>query len=265
MREVKSQAVAKYRAIEHKLLPESSWEHFEVYNKIKQTLISIPLYFESKTNIQDLAIQDLFSLNTSLGFSIEQQVVNTLNRQRAQWDSGSYGLYHFVRQQQVFPDVLFQNCADETNVLGVELKSWYVMATEGEPSFRYQVTPNACAKADLLVIVPWCLSGVINGTPVAFEPLVLSAKGAAYFRNHHWTDLRKTDSDSKIESPKNVTPYPKKGDLISDKAVYDSGSNFGRLARTGLLDDYNEMIMSRDMNGISVRGWHNFFKSQART
>ena len=39
-------------------------------------------------------------------------------------------------------------------LLGIELKGWYVLSKEGEPSGRYKVTPAACAPQDLLVIVP---------------------------------------------------------------------------------------------------------------
>jgi hypothetical protein len=49
--------------------------------------------------------------------------------------------------------------------MGIELKGWYVLAKEKEPSFRYKVTLTVCAPADLLVVVPWALSNVISGRP----------------------------------------------------------------------------------------------------
>ena len=52
--------------------------------------------------------------------------------------------------------------------MGIELKGWYVLAKEKEPSFRYKVTPAVCAPADLLVVVPWAYRYIdIEGDGIA--------------------------------------------------------------------------------------------------
>jgi hypothetical protein len=70
--------------------------------------------------------------------------------------------------------------------MGIELKGWYLLSKEGVPSLRFQTTPAACSPFDLIAVVPWHLSNVLSGTPVAREPWVSSARHAAEFRNHWW-------------------------------------------------------------------------------
>jgi hypothetical protein len=68
------------------------------------------------------------------------------------------------------------------------IKSWYTLSKEGEPSFRYQITPAACADADLLVIVPWILSDVVSGSPKLFQPWIESARYVAEHHNFYWQE-----------------------------------------------------------------------------
>lgn len=78
----------------------------------------------------------------------------------------------------MFPDVrLVRRGASGTPdiALGIELKGWFLLAREGEPSFRFQTTPAACADHDLLVVLPWHLDNVLAGSPVVAEPWVVSA------------------------------------------------------------------------------------------
>ena len=112
--------------------------------------------------------------------------------------------------------------------MGIELKGWYLLAKEAEPSLRFQVTPAACATQDLIVVVPWVLSNVISGSPILFEPFIESARFAAEYRNYHWQHVRQTAQDSSIEIAPHARPYPSKSDPISDRAVADGGGNFGR-------------------------------------
>ena len=152
--------------------------------------MALPGYFSSSTNIEGIDASDLFALNTMLGTTIEVQVVNTLNRIRDVWDpNDEWPLYRFDRQAQTFPDVLLrrQLASDDFDVaLGIELKSWYVLAKEAEPSFRYTVTPAACTSWDLLVVVPWHLSNVLSGVPLVDSPGLWSARNVAEHRNHWW-------------------------------------------------------------------------------
>lgn len=49
----------------------------------------------------------------------------------------------------------------------------------------------------------------------------------------------------------------------SDKAENDKGNNFGRIARSGLLDDYLSKIKGQDYLGIRVVHWMKFFKAMS--
>lgn len=247
-------------------LPENDWEYLQLYRNVKEALFSIPTYFHTDTVIEGISATDIFTLNSALGATIESQVVATLNRMRPVWDpEDQYSLYGFVRQSQTFPDVLLRKSstveADGADIImGVELKGWYLLAKEREPSFRFQVTPSVCSVQDLIVIVPWVLSNVISGTPRIFTPYVESARYAAEYRNYHWSTLRSTKSSRKIISPKGVSPYPLKSDPIADKPEKDAGGNFGRFSRTGIMDHYLARILQEELCGICAEQWLDFFK-----
>ncbi len=205
---------------------------------------------------------DLHTLNTVLGATIEEQVVRTLNLIRTTWDpDGRYALYSFVRQPQTFPDVRLRRVSGEDTLMGIELKGWYLLAKEGEPSLRFQVAPAGCTKQDLIVVVPWVLGNVISGSPILFEPFIESAKHAAEFRNHHWQHIRKTDQDTGIVPPVGAKPYPAKADEILDRPNSDSGGNFGRLARTGMMDAYMAKLSEILLCGIRTVFWRDFLKA----
>jgi hypothetical protein len=149
---------------------------------------------------------------------------------------------------------------DDT-ILGLELKGWYLLAKETEPSLRFQTTASACAIQDLLVVVPWALSNVISGSPMLFEPWVESARYAAEYRNYHWRCLRQAASDADILSPAVIRPYPAKSDQIADRPASDAGGNFGRLARTGIMDEYMHKLDEISLCGVKAEFWRQFLKS----
>ncbi|MBI4319864.1 MAG: hypothetical protein HY675_15345 [Chloroflexi bacterium] len=191
-------------------------------------------------------------------------MVRTLNEMRPIWDPDDrYRLFAFTRQAQTFPDVLLRRLP-ETGVpdilLGLELKGWYLLAEEGEPSFRFTVTPAACNPQDMIVVVPWALSNVISGSPRAFQPFIESARYVAEFRNYHWRYLKTTSLIAEVSSPVGIKPYPRKSDRISDRPKEDAGGNFGRLARTGVMDEYIAAAKAERLCGIEARDWLAFFK-----
>lgn len=247
--------------------PPKDWEHYDLYKKCKKAIYALPVYFESETVISGIRATDIFTLNQVLGATIEDQVVSTLNGMRSVWDpNDEYVLYSFVRQPQTFPDVLLKRSGPKSNaspsvILGIELKSWYLLAKEEEPSFRYTVTSKACNLQDLLVVVPWALSNVISGEPRVFQPFVESARFIAEHRNYWWQHIRRTSLDTDIVHPENATPYPDKSDQIADQPVSDSGGNFGRIARTGIMDDYVETMAAQPLCGIEAQHWRSFFKT----
>lgn len=241
---------------------EQEAEHSTLYVNVREAVASLPLYFRTETHIEGIVATDLHTLNTVLGATIEEQVVRTLNQSRSTWDPhGEYALYSFVRQAQTFPDVLLRRSSDGNVLLGIELKGWYLLAKEREPSLRFQVTEAACADQDLVVVVPWALSNVISGSPVVFEPFVKSAKAAARHRNHHWQNKRKTNLDSRIEIPEGISPYPSKSEQILDRPVADGGGNFGRLARTGLMKTYVQKLNDVLLCGIKTIYWQDFLRA----
>ena len=243
-------------------LPGRDWKHFQLYQRVREAISSLPVYFRTETNISGVMATDLHTLNTVLGATIEEQVVRTLNLLRNTWDpEDRYALFNFVRQAQTFPDVLLRSAASGEILLGVELKGWYLLAKEAEPSLRFQATAAACAKQDLVVVVPWVLGNVISGSPVLFEPFVESARFAADYRNYFWQKVRKTRQDTTITVAEGVTPYPGKSDQILDKPAQDGGGNFGRIARTGLMDEYKTKLDDIPLCGISTVYWREFLKT----
>ena len=242
--------------------PSESWRHYRLYERVVEALYAVPAHFSSRTVIEGIVATDVQTLNSVLGATIEDQVVATLNRMRSVWDpEEEYQRYFFQRQAQVFPDVLLKandNCEDI--ILGIELKGWYLLAKEGEPNFRFTTAADACAEADIIVVVPWILSNVLSGTPMTYKPFVVQAKYAALFRNYWWTEIREARSDTSIVSPQGVSPYPQKKDRVADRPVSDSGSNFGRLARTGIMNEYIQNMLETPLSGIPASAWINFLK-----
>ena len=242
-------------------LPDNDWEHIQLYRNVREAIASLPIYFRTETQISGIMATDLHTLNTVLGATIEEQVVRTLNLIRNAWDPDEkYALYSFVRQAQTFPDVLLRRASDGDVLMGIELKGWYLLAKEAEPSLRFQATSAACAIQDLIVVAPWSLGNVISGSPMLFEPFVESAKFAAEYRNHHWQHIRQTRLSPEIELSEGVAPYPNKSDHILDRPVADSGHNFGRLARTGLMDSYINKVNDVYLCGIKSVHWREFLK-----
>jgi len=246
--------------------PPQEWQHYGLFRRAKETLAALGAHFRSETQISGINATDIFTLNTALGATIEEQVVESLNNARAVWDpDDEYRTCEFVRQAQAFPDVLLKRHASADGeaeiIMGIELKGWYLLAKEGEPSFRFQVTPQACNPQDLVVVVPWALSNVLSGSPKVFRPYIEYASYAAQYRNYHWQHLRDTRLPREIRSPVGITPYPQKSDPICDQPVSDAGRNFGRFARTGIMDDYLTEARSELVRGIEARHWLAFFRA----
>jgi hypothetical protein len=243
-------------------LPSSQWEHYQLYKAVREAISCLPIYFRTETHISGIAATDLHTLNTVLGATIEEQVVRTLNLIRKTWDPNEmYVHYSFVRQAQTFPDVLLRRASTNEIVLGIELKGWYLLAKEAEPSLRFQTTPSACAKQDLIAVVPWVLGNVISGSPILFEPFVESASYAAAYRNYHWQYIREAKHDAGIDVRTGGHPYPSKSDQILDMPHSDGGGNFGRLARTGMMDSYMRKLEDVPLCGIKTTYWRQFLKA----
>jgi hypothetical protein len=244
------------------IYPKKDWSHFDLYERVRKAIYALPAYFKTETFISGIPGTDIFNLGATFGASIEDQLVATLNNMRLIWDPREeYKLYSFSRQGQTFPDALLCNRENgQSIIMGIELKAWYLLAKEGEPNYRFKITEDACSDWDLIVVVPWALSNVLSGAPIVFSPYVESAKYAARYRNYFWEHVRQSKSSTEIQKPKGAKPYPRKSDQVSDHPNSDSGGNFGRIARTGIMDAYVKQGMGLRLSGIEARHWIEFFK-----
>ncbi len=234
---------------------------------VRDALRALPGYFTSETIIEGIEAGDLFSLNNVLANAIEIQVVQTLNKIRSVWDPGNkWEAYRFERRSQSFPDVRLiarREGGKVDTAMGVELKGWYILSKEQEPSFRYTITADACSPYDLIAIVPWYLKNILSGSPVVIEPLIESAHHAAEYRNFHWEFIRRTANAKGVKKPAGpVTPYPDSKTGVNDTAVADQGNNFGRIARISeLADVFTKATLTERIAGIEARSWIAFFKA----
>lgn len=233
---------------------------------MRAALYALPAQFTSDLRVSGVRATDLFAFNSALGATVEDQVVAGLNALRsATWDQDEkYAEYQFERQPQTFPDVVLRASTPGKApqiLMGIELKGWYALAKEREPSFRYRVTPAVCADDDLLVVYPWVLDRVISGAPDLFVPYVVQARYAATYRNWAWEHVTRVGSDRGGIAFSAVTDhYPSKVQLIADEPRHDRGGNFGRFARTGLMDDYMERLFNQQLAGIPLDAWQRFLR-----
>ncbi|SAL42556.1 hypothetical protein AWB74_01735 [Caballeronia arvi] len=249
--------------------PTEEWRkrHPDLYENVRKALEALPNHFTSHISIGGIGATDLFSFNSALGTGIEQSVVESLNAMRAVWDpTDKYQTYRFVRHAQSFPDVRLEDSGSDSKepiLLGIELKGWFALSKEMEPSFRFTVTPKACAEQDLLVVVPWVFSNVISGVPKLLPPFIEEARWAAQKRNYHWLYERRNQSKSKAEirPASHRQPYPPKSANSSDAALNDSGGNFGRAARSGVMPKFVGDTLRLDAAGIPIVYWIKFLRA----
>lgn len=239
----------------------------ELHSGVRAALSALPAYFSFPSPLTGIQATDLHSLSTLMGVAIEDQVVEALNGLRTVWDKDhAWSDCSFVRSAQAFPDVRLARRTEQglEPVFGIELKGWFLLAKEGVPSLRYQVSPDACAPWDLVCVVPWHLDSVVAGHPRVIQPWVEQAQYAARWRDHWWQFIRggaDTADERKITPPTNASPYPSKADLVSMRPVKDGGGNYGRLPRCKpLMDSFIASVQDTPLLGIPAVDWQKFFK-----
>lgn len=121
---------------EHYELPDGD-ERTELRNGIVRALYALPMHFTSPINVEGIEVNDLFSINTLLGGTIEAQTVMLLNSLRSIWDpQGKWADKEFRRYPESFPDVrLVGSNKDDSPLIGIELKGWYLQV-EGRAELR---------------------------------------------------------------------------------------------------------------------------------
>lgn len=238
------------------------WNHVDLHKAVYDTLFALPGFFKSELKITGVLATDLYTFNSALGATIENQIVDSLNELREEWDRDNrYRTYRFVRQAQRFPDVILKGSTpgkENDVILGIELKGWYALAKEREPSFRFTASPSVCAPWNLLAVFPWALSEVISGTPQLFNPYVTGANYAAEYRNWYWQHGMTGKSDKTITFANLNQFYPASKSEMNDQPVSDSGNNFGRLARYGIMNDYMNELRREKLSGIPLDAWQKF-------
>jgi hypothetical protein len=117
-------------------------------------------------------------------------------------------------------------------------------------------------------VIPWLLSEVISGTPKLLTPYKELARYAAEYRNYYWQKSRiENNENPNIHRPPQESryPYPDSKREASDEAEEDKGGNFGRVARSGIIDSYTVSIKSQDYLGVKIAHWIQFFKAISET
>ena len=242
--------------------PDGTWEHYRVWRDVRSAIGLIRKEFNSAISVSGVSACDLHTWGRVLSATVEIEVVKCLNSVRNKWDGQrEYAGCSFRRQPERYPDVVLA-CGErrEDIILGIEVKSWYVMAKEGEPSFRFKTTLGACPPQDFLLVVPWSLSNVLSGTPIVFDPYLTGTRTVALQRNKWWAGIRESNDIADISVPDGVEPYPGARENIADEPASDAGGNFGRLARMGMFDEYKKLVNSEEVAGVAVSHWQQFLK-----
>jgi hypothetical protein len=73
-----------------------------------------------------------------------------------------------------------------------------------------------------------------------------------------WQHGMRSGGDKNITMSSCDRFYPAKADMISDQPLSDSGGNFGRLARSRIMDEYMEGIRREKLSGIPLDAWQKF-------
>lgn len=242
----------------------------ELRKNVINALEAVSVQFTSPISIEGIDAMDLFGMNQLLGGAIETQTVTVLNRLREIWDPNDrYAAYEFRRYPESFPDVrLVGPDSNEPPIIGIELKGWYLLSKEMAPSFRFQASADAMTEYDLLVCYPWSLTNVISGKPMLHRPYIEQAKWAADMRTYYWEHRSGSSAGRRLEIEHPAThPYPEAGTQYTDKPLVDRGSNFGRVARFGIMKPFIEESLDILLAGINARYWVEFLKlfSEANT
>lgn len=234
---------------------------FALRKGVMDALRAVPSSFSSKIYIEGLDSTDLFSMNSLLGGAIENQTTEALNSMRSVWDKeGLYKDCVFRRHAESYPDVRLEKGDGAEPLIGIELKGWFLMSKEKEPSFRFRASSGATSEWDIMAVFPWALTNVVSGSPYLMPPFLKQAKYIADLRTAYWINCG-SNGKRTVRHPENCHPYPLPGESYSDSVSDDRGGNFGRIARIdGLMDEWVDDMLNMELLGIEARWWIDFLK-----
>ena len=88
----------------------------------------------------------------------------------------------------------------------------------------------------------------------------------AEHRNFYWQESRKQrNKNPNIRTPKDTKHHPDIRQEAADAAVEAKGGNFGRIARTNIINQYINSLKDRSYLGIKISHWIEFFRAVSDT
>lgn len=121
--------------------------------------------------------------NNYVGQSIEELIGIQLNQSRLLWTDDPNLM--FVRNAVQFPDLYLVDVRQKCFLLSIEVKSWFVFATDNIKA-RFEAAPNIMKSDSLLILFPWYMSKLIAGVPILLQPFIGNAKALAERRDQIW-------------------------------------------------------------------------------
>jgi hypothetical protein len=84
--------------IPQRVIPDTSWRYFDVWDSTKSLLYSIPNHFQSDLSIRGVNVTEIFSVGALFSGILETQIVETLNRIERNMGQGCKVLSLLLRQ-----------------------------------------------------------------------------------------------------------------------------------------------------------------------
>lgn len=229
---------------EQQRFPE--WPHHEMKQKVLRLLRGRCVYHDLVTQFQ------IRKSGIQADKMIEQFIYDVLDTFREEWAVGPYAGCRVNYNPTSFPDITITSGREV--ILGIEIKSWHTLAKEGQPCFRFQASPLACAPHDILVVFPYYWENLWTNHGVA---LLL----APYIENSRFVATQRNETFD-FEHPRNpvrrvtgITPHTSKHrEEINDQPPEDKGGNFGRIGRLDLFRKFTWDLAATRVRMIDPQG-----------
>ena len=208
--------------------------------------------------------------------------------------------FYWERQDPGFPDVVLKSKDDDEVLAGFEVKAWYVLSTE--ITGRFRESQNLLRDKNInLVIIPWCMSHMVFGTPTVLGALVVPGLEVARSRDTHYhqppryliiepndtTDrtanlqqsnvngfrLQEEKSDSRLLRQAKQATYSvenpegrqaqEEADELMRTLQYRLDTNFAKLNRIKNkdIDKFRKNIKKQEFSGLKFSEWESHFQA----